>query len=271
MSVNYFKALKAALTSQYNIIAMVGAGLFSLVSWNWIPALIAAGVEIGYLVIAPAIPWYRKRVALQLEERTHVRSQKELQSKLQQLPKDDQKRYYRMYRVCQNIRENYKRFNTTSRMFLDEVAGKLESLLQRYLNMLQSLAAYEAYLVSADPSEIDNKLKRLRSELESDPQRVRDIKEKQVEILEKRLEKIAKAREDAKVVRTQLETIEEFVLLLKEQSLTIKDPDELTGQIDSLMLEVEMTEETVREIESNFSQMFDRELEASRSPEKLQS
>jgi hypothetical protein len=56
--------------------------------------------------------------------------------------------------------------------------------------------------------------------------------------------------------------------LLKEQAITMKQPDEMNAQLDSLMAEIEHTEDTVTALESSFDTLFDRELRAAEEEQK---
>ena len=68
------------------------------------------------------------------------------------------------------------------------------------------------------------------------------------------MEKRAKVEDNNKVLGTQLETIEQFLFLMKYQSLSMRDPGEVAGKIESMLADVESTESTVRELEGFFGE-----------------
>ncbi|MFN7134875.1 MAG: hypothetical protein ACK4N5_22535, partial [Myxococcales bacterium] len=67
--------------------------------------------------------------------------------------------------------------------------------------------------------------------------------------LEKRLERFHRAAESRELISHQLASIEDFMRLLHEQSITIRDPESVNAQLDSLSVEIQATDETLREME----------------------
>ena len=79
--------------------------------------------------------------------------------------------------------------------------------------------------------------------------RLREVKQKRVEILSKRLQRFTQAEESRAVVSHQLASIEDLLRLTHEQSIAIRDPEHVNRQLDALSVEVQATEDTVREME----------------------
>ena len=86
-----------------------------------------------------------------------------------------------------------------------------------------------------------------------DAPRVRAIKERRRRILEQRLARIKKVRENLEIIEAQLDTIDDVIRYIHEQSLTLRNPEEITFQLDTLLSEVEETEAAVAEIEDVFA------------------
>jgi small-conductance mechanosensitive channel len=97
----------------------------------------------------------------------------------------------------------------------------------------------------------------LRQEMTSDPPKVRAIKERRLRILEQRLERSKKGLENMEIIDAQLETIEDVTKYIHEQSLTLRNPEEITFQLDTLLSEVEETQAAIEEIEDVFSPASD--------------
>jgi len=66
------------------------------------------------------------------------------------------------------------------------------------------------------------------------------------------LEKYAKVGENQKVVEAQCAAIEDVLELIRDQSVTMRDPQQVSDQLENLVRDVEQTEETVREVEAVF-------------------
>ena len=83
--------------------------------------------------------------------------------------------------------------------------------------------------------------------------RVQDINKKRVEILSKRLEKYQKINENRQVVDAQCSAVEDVLQLVRDQSVTMRDPQQVSDQLANLVHDVEQTEQTVQQVESIFS------------------
>src|SRR5690606_35740285 len=97
----------------------------------------------------------------------------------------------------------------------------------------------------------------LQEDMRDDPPRVRAIKQRRLRILEQRLERLKKSGENLDIIKAQLETIEDVTKYIHEQSLTLRNPEEITFQLDMLLSEVEETEATVEQLEDIFSPAAD--------------
>jgi chromosome segregation ATPase len=108
------------------------------------------------------------------------------------------------------------------------------------------------YLNSASPESVRREIQQLSSRLAKDTPRVREVNEKRVEILAKRLEKFGKIQENRQVIDAQLKAIEDTLELIREQSMTMEHPQELSERLDVVIRDVESTEDAVREMETIF-------------------
>jgi hypothetical protein len=79
------------------------------------------------------------------------------------------------------------------------------------------------------------------------------VQERRLGILQKRLDLYKKAGENLAVIDGQLRTIEEVTLYLRDQSLTMQNPENVSFQLDTLVSEVEETQASVSEIEDLFA------------------
>jgi hypothetical protein len=89
----------------------------------------------------------------------------------------------------------------------------------------------------------------LQQNLASESQKVQEINQQRIAILTKRLEKFATIRENRKVIEAQCAAIEDILQLIRDQSVTMRDPQQVSVQLDSLVQNVEQTEETVKQVE----------------------
>src|ERR1035441_5882349 len=73
------------------------------------------------------------------------------------------------------------------------------------------------------------------------------------ELPTKRMEKFDKISENRKVVDAQCSAVEDVLMLVRDQSVTMRDPQQVSERLDSLVHDVEQTEQTVQQVEAIFS------------------
>jgi hypothetical protein len=244
--------VKEAFNWQYNWIGLAGAAAFALISGTGLPLVLAAGLELMYLSLVPQSSRFRRLVRswkYAEEKRIHERR---LTAIFHELPAETRKRYVELEELCRNIEANYARLSSTSQIFVQNMGERLRGLLQAYLRLLSSQHHHEEYLFTLEPAQIQNEIAQLQGALDADVPKVQEINRKRVEILTKRLEKFEKIRENRQVIEAQCRAIEDVLGLISDQSVTVRDPQEVSHQLESLLHDVEETEQTVRDVEAIF-------------------
>jgi len=247
--------VKEAFHLQYNWIALAGAGVFALLSGSLLPAILAGGIELMYLAIVPQNWRFQRLVRSWKFSEEQQRHQQKLSQMLRSLPSDMQSRYWKLGEVCSSIHNNFNQLSTTSQIFLQQMDGRLSGLLNGYARLLLAAAQQLQYLRSTDQNEIKREVATLQKSLSSDPPRVQEINKKRIEILSKRLEKYDKLCENRKVVDAQCSAVEDVLHLIRDQSVTMRDPQQISDQLDNLVKDVEETEQTVQQVEAIFSDL----------------
>jgi len=245
--------VKEAFHLQYNWIALAGAGAFAILSGSFLPIVLAGGVELMYLAIVPQNSRFQRLVKSWKFAEQQRRHQQQFTELLRGLPSELKSRYIRLAEVCGSIRANFAQLSTTSQMFLQQMDSRLEGLLRGYARLLTVAYQQQQYLESTDPNEIRHEIAGLQRTLNSDPPQVQDINKKRIEILTKRLEKYQKLCDNGKVVDAQCAAVEDVLHLVRDQSVTMRDPQQVSDQLDNLVGDVEQTEQTVQQVESIFS------------------
>lgn len=251
---------KEAFLNPYNlgflIMAMLVAFFLSGVEpWFNVVLILAAALELIFLGIVPRDERFQRMIRSR-RAREHARppSQKEI---FQLLTRVSQRRYARLRRLEKDIRTNYRKLSYTVQGLLDSHLKKINGLLDSYLNLLYQKERYEYSLQSNTEAEIARAIASLRRDLTDDSPRVRSIKERRLRVLEQRLERFKKGRENLEIIEAQLETVEDVVKYIHEQSLTLRNPEEITFQLDTLLKEVEETEASVQEVDDVFARSVD--------------
>jgi hypothetical protein len=245
--------VRAALRWQYNWIGIAGAAAFALVSGTGLPLVLAAGVELMYVSLVPQSSRFRRLVRswkYMEEKRAH---EKRLTEMYKDLPVQMRSRYEFVQQVAQGIRENYSRLSATSQMFAQQMEDKLSGLLSGYIRLLYTAKVHHEYVQSLNPEQVTGEIARLEKAMASEAPKVQEINGKRIEILRKRLEKFQKIRENSEVIDAQCSAIEDVLQLIRDQSVTMRDPQEVSAQLDNLVQDVEHTEQSVREVEAIFA------------------
>ena len=255
--VNY---TKEAFLNTWNLVFLLvaavtiaGLGLAGVVP-GWmlnLTVVLSAGAELLYLGVMPRNQRFQRHVRSQkIAERNRAPSQREIFS---QLRNRSQRRYAKLRKLKDQIRENYQRLSYASQGILDNHLKKIDGLLESYLDLLHQRERYRDFVDSATKSNILQSIEALKEDMRDDAERVRSVKQRRLKVLEQRLARFHKAHENLEIIGAQLGTIEDVVKYIHEQSWTLQDPKEVTMQLDALLEEVEATQSSIREIEDVFS------------------
>ncbi len=247
--INY---VKEAAKLQYNWITLVGLAGFAVVSGTALPLLLGAGLELMYLSLVPHNPRFQRLVRSWKYADEKRRNDQRLNAMYQEIPQEMRVRYAKLDTVCKAIRQNYSRLSTTSQIFAEQMEERMQGLLQGYVRLLHAAWQHREYLRTTDLNGVQRELANLQNPQDSDSAKVQEINRKRVEILNKRIEKFHKIQENCAVIDAQCAAVEDVLGLIKDQSVTMRDPQQLSEHLEGLVKDVEQTEETVREVENIF-------------------
>jgi hypothetical protein len=246
-SPNYFKA---AFMAPANLVGLVTAGFSSAVTGELLPMLVALGVEGLYLGVASSSKRFQRAVrSRQPEEQVAQAAKQQVDTLLTDLAPSQREHYQQLVALKEKILANYAKL-PGGRVLSASSEPRLDTLLTSFLRLISTLNQYRTYLNSADRQHLDKEIRSLEAELaqESNP-RLKDVKEKRLEILRQRLVRFEQAGESRELVSHQLASIEDLMRLTHEQSIAIRDPESINRQLDALGAEAQATDETVRQME----------------------
>lgn len=241
----------AAFGNRWNLGLLAGAAGISLATLSPLPLILAAGAELVYLGTVPGMRRFQRLVD---SRRRHVRlaEAQALDGQLYAaLSPNQQATFDGLRELRDRVRDAYRRLGGGTEGLADESVHKIDRLLSSFLRLLDQLNAYRRYLSATDRGRIERDLRELEAELR-EPQsgRLQDIKARRRDILIRRLDRFDRGEENREIISHQLAAIEDFLRLVHEQSLTLRDPQDVSKQLDTLAAEVEETEDTVRQMET---------------------
>ncbi len=164
----------------------------------------------------------------------------------------NQRRYFRLRDRQKKIEANYQKFSYASQGLLDSHIKKIDGLVSSCLSMMHQQERFSRYTSALRESEVLGDLARLKKEAEHASDQVRRIKLRRLRVLEHRLTRFKKGQEQLEIINEQIETIEDVVDYIHEQSMTLQNPEKISLQLDVLMADVEETEASLGSIESTF-------------------
>lgn len=235
--------LGVLLVATISAFAMSGMGLVSNVILT-----ITFGVELMYLGIVPRLPRFRKNIKLRkIRERNPAAEEK---STFQELDQKSQKRFLVLKHLAKLIKENFDKLPYSSQGLLENIRNKIEELISNYLTLLDLHKRYQLYMntsveerLKEEVQEEEHKIKNMESD------RLKRTKARRLGILKKRLKKFEIAKEKYLICETHLETIEDAIRYIYEQSMTMSNPEEIGFQLDNLLEEVEETSQIIDELD----------------------
>ena len=239
---------KYAFKNPYNYAVMGGFASAALMTGNWWLGLAGAGAEALWMLFAPDSRLLRKLWFDKQHQQDQDAARKaELDAKFKLLPEPDAMR-------CLALREKQDQINKLANenpaFTIDLLTGelkKLDDLVRAFLELSVTCARYQDYLGSVDVDEIERDLRRYHQILDKGEGDKRVLAQKNIAVLEKRKEKYAEIRGYLSSARGQLELIENTFRLLADQIVTMRSPQELSGQLDELLDGVEAVRQTTRE------------------------
>ncbi|MEK7406011.1 MAG: hypothetical protein AAB225_12965 [Acidobacteriota bacterium] len=242
--------VKEAFKWQYNWIGLAGAAAFALVAGSGLPLVLAAGLELIYISLVPQSSRFRRLVRSWKYAADKRQHDLRLRALFLEIPPEMKTRYGAVDMLCRAIRENYGRLSSTAQIFVGQMEERLVGLRQAYLRLLHAAHQHREHLKITSPDLIRRELAELERALPKDPPKVQEINRKRAEIMAKRLEKYDKIRENCAVVDAQCAAIEDVLKLIRDQSVTLRDPQQVSDQLETLVRDVEQTEDTVRQVEA---------------------
>lgn len=264
-SVNY---TKEAFLHPVNLVCLLAGTLSALLFID--VGIISSGImtftigaELIYLGVVPQLPAYRKNVQLK-KKREQVQDTGD-KSIFYTLDARSQKRFLLLKHITKDVKKNFDTLPYSSRGMLEHIQKKMEELLSTYLNLLDMNRKYQIYMNSEVEEEIRKEVEKQENNIENiESEKLKATRKRRLNILNKRLSKFDVAKEKYLICETHLETIEDAIRFIYEQSMTMPNAEDVGTQLDYLLEEMEETTQIIDELDQNLLPGFDkldRELE----------
>lgn len=253
----YIDYVREAFFHPINLSILLGGTLAAillgdLMSGNASDVLLSTifGGQLIYLGVVPKLSNFQRLIKMR---KTKARTPEMVQRSLfNQLDSVSQKRFLGMKHYTHLVKQNFDKMPYTSQGLLENINKQLNELLTSYLNLLDADRRYSQYTNMYQESSIKQTIELEQNEIQNlQSERLKLAKKRRLVILKKRLERIRVANERMLIGQSSMETIEEAIRYIYEQSMTMTNPEEIGFRLDNLLLEVEETSSFVSELDSD--------------------
>lgn len=251
--------------NRWNLLLMAGGMGFSILSGYpevGIPLVLAA--ETAYLGLLGTHPKFQSYVNAQAakEKRSHLQSgsQNTLNRILAELPKQSLKRYERLKKRCHKlgrIASNMKQSNAFDSGTMDSLHTRgLDRLLWVFLKLQHSrhmLVEFQKEVSEESMIDelrtIEKRLEILGDEASVDADKIRRTLLDNQATLKERMENYAQAKSNFLFIDLELDRVENKIKSISETSVNRRDPEYISGQIDSVANSMKDTERTMSDLQ----------------------
>lgn len=249
--------LKAAFFNAYNMSLLIGAAFASLATGDWLIGVGAMGLEALWLVLGPDIGPFQRAVR-ESNRKARDKADRERVAKLMaELPEREWQRAKALDELRREVERDMANNPSFHAILLQTEIEKLSHLHQSFVKLAHACRRAETYLQAVDLRELDRQLKAQETIAQkmSDPG-VRELAEKNGEVLKKRIATIKDIETFLARARGQMNLIENSVRLLRDQALTMTSPEALTEQLDDLLIGVDAVQQSVKDAEALISKQL---------------
>lgn len=240
------------------VLLLATISAFALADVGLVSNLVLAmtfGVELMYLGIVPRLPRFRKNVKLKkIKERNAAVEEKTV---FQDLDEKSQRRFLVLKHLAKLIKENFDKLPYSSQGLLENIRKKIEELISNYLTLLDLHKRYQLYMNTSVEEGLKREVEHEQQKVEElESERLKRTKARRINILKKRLKKFEIAKEKYLICETHLETIEDAIRYIYEQSMTMSNPEEIGFQLDNLLEEVEETSQIIDDLDQDILPIY---------------
>lgn len=244
--------IKEALKEPVNIGGLLlscAAAAYSATTGFLEPTLVLAGAlvaEGAYLAVVPASSFYRKIVDRRSRHLFDDHRRKQRLEMIKQFDPREREAVEYLSWMKNQIASNYKKFARLSEE--PPQIRELEATWESFVDLLDEYRRRKNHLKSINRQAVENQLRTAQRNLQFAEPETRPLHEKNVEILQRRLQTFDDIERSVKRVEAQLQMIENFFGLVNDQVVTMPTPEHiLSMDFDSLLSSIEMTKEILQQ------------------------
>lgn len=249
--------LKAAFLNVYNLSLLGGAAIASVLTADPLIFVGAAAGEALWLVFGPEIKRFQRAVRASDQAERDRQDRERIDAMMKGLAERDWQRAKALDELRHEIQRDMQNNPSFQAILLQTELDKMTQLQVSFVKLASGCQRAETYLAEVDTRELERQSqaqKRL-AENATDAS-VKELAEKNASVIEKRLETIKDIQAFLARARGQMTLIENTVRLLRDQALTMTSPDQLTEQLNDLLLGVDAVAQSSKDAEAMITGRF---------------
>lgn len=250
--------LKYAFGNAYNLSLLSGAVAASAATSDWAIAVIAGGLEALWLFIGADTAPFRRWVDRQHRARLLETARARRRQRILALPDQrDRERAIDLIAAHREMGAELERNTNWSGELVRGEYDRLESLLDAWVDLAEAADRFEGYIRELDLNRLQRELQvqqKLAEQSGQDPES-RGLAAKNADLLGKRLRTLQDMGTLVQRTRGQMGVIENTFRLLRDQIASLKVPQDIHGQIDEIVTNVDAVRSVLAEGDQSFREV----------------
>lgn len=245
-----------AFWNQYNFILLGAAGLFSIATFTWIPLLLGAGAEALWLVLGADSAPFKRWVAIQESREEQERLKRTAEAALGALEPAYLKRFNELEQVSERIQSLAKENPSLETQLIQGEMDKLGKLLHSFLEMAVTHQRLGHYLADNDETDMRRDIEATERALrnEQNPEVTAGLRQGMA-LAQKRLKQHQSIEASYRLLGVKMDTLDKSFRYLESHVVAISEREELSQEIDELILGVDAVSEISGETEGTLREL----------------
>lgn len=245
---SYFKA---AFANVYNLTLLSGVAVAAMATGEpWLLA-VGAAAEALWLLFSTDNPRFKRAVDSRHSAADRLDAIRRMQEESARLPHQERLRVQLLGSKAAEVKAETMRNPRIAGDFLNAQLARLDDLVGEFVHLSVTANRSESYLARSDARQINRDREAQRKLIEAtDDEGTRDIARQNHAILEKRLTIIGELEKFIARARGQMSLIENTISLLRDQVMTMAEPEALSVQLDTLVASVDAIRDATRQADA---------------------
>jgi hypothetical protein len=243
--------LRELIFNQYQAIVLGGTAVISLLAANPLPLLVWLGSELVLLPILDSGP-LRRLVNRRKREIARAQADAARSRLVADLSAEHARQYAALEDLCRQIETNYGGLTGISQAYLSEQRAKLDMILSGALHRLHALQRYQRMPARRRAEDIEREIKTLEAEIARAEVSARTAAalQKNLELKRRLLESVSQVGDTVRMLQTEIDSMRSLLEVLHQNSLSLRDPQAISEELDTIVRQSEDSERIVREMEA---------------------